>query len=167
MLGVGDNVVYGSNGVMTIVDIRDETVGDVARKYYVLRAAGAHSDSLTFVPVDNESLVSMMRPLLTKKEILDILHSQDDAAGLEWVKDNRARSERFKKIIDSGDRAKIIAMIRSIYKTGLRRSEEGKKNYLSDENTMHRAEKLIASEFSIVLGIPEEEVPECLAREIK
>ena len=35
---------------------------------------------------------------------------------------------------------------------------EGKKNYIADENSMHRAEKLIATEFSLVLGIPESEV---------
>ncbi len=167
MLGVGDNVVYGANGVMTVVDIREETVADVKRRYYVLRAAGTNSDSLTFVPVDNEALVAMMRPLLTREEILSILHTQESEPELEWVRDNRQRAERFKKIIDSGDRARIIAMIRSIYKTGLRRGEEGKKNYLSDETAMRRAERLIASEFSIVLGIPEEKVPEFIENEIK
>lgn len=165
MHGIGENIVYGSSGVMTIIDIREEVVLGEVKKYYVLKASGAHSDSLTFVPVDNERLVSMMRPLLTKGEILDILHSANDAPECEWVKDNRVRSERFKNILDSGDRARMISMIRSIYKTGQRRVEEGKKNYLSDENAMRKAEKLINSEFAIVLGIPEEQVPAFIAAE--
>lgn len=163
---VGEMVVYGSNGVMEIVDIREEVVVDVARKYYVLRAVGTRGESLTFVPVDNEKLVSMMRPLLTREEIIEIIHSADELSEPEWVGDNRLRTERFKKIIDSGNRADIIALIRLIYKAGQRRAEEGKKNFLSDENLMHKAEKLIASEFSIVLGIPEEDVPEFIAKEI-
>ena len=38
--------------------------------------------------------------------------------------------------------------INSIYNTGKKRTEEGKRNYLSDENAMRKAEKLIYSEFS-------------------
>ena len=166
MHSIGDKVVYGANGVMSIVDIREECVADIVKKYYVLRANGAHSDSLTFVPVDNEKLVRAMRPLLTKDEILELLHSVNVDEECEWVRDNRARSERFKNIMNSGDRAQIISMIHSIYKTGLRRGEEGKKNFLVDENAMHKAEKILYSEFSIVLGIPEDEVPAFIEREI-
>jgi hypothetical protein len=49
-------------------------------------------------------------------------------------------------------------MIDAVRRTGIRRESEGKKNYIADENSMHRAEKLIATEFSFVLGIPENEV---------
>ena len=46
---IGENVLYGSNGVMTVVDIREETIGDLPRRYYVMRAATGHSESLVFV----------------------------------------------------------------------------------------------------------------------
>ena len=55
---------------------------------------------------------------------------------LEWIEDNRARSESYKKILSSSDRALMIAMIETVYRTGLRREEEGKKNYIADENIM-------------------------------
>ena len=166
MHNIGDKIIYGSNGVMTIVDIREEAFGDVNHKYFVLHPVGVRSESLTFVPTDNERLVSMIRPLLTREQILDLLHSVKDMPECEWIKDNRARSEYFKNIMDSGDRAKMISMIRAIYNTGLRRIEEGKKNFLADENAMHKAENLLYSEFSIVLGIPEEEVPAFVEKEI-
>ena len=54
----------------------------------------------------------------------------------------------------------MLSMIDSVYKTGIRREEEGKKNYIADENSMKRAEKLINTEFALVLGIPESDVPE-------
>ena len=162
---IGDKVVYGSNGVMTVTDIRDETILDVSRKYYVLQSYNVKSASLTYVPTDNEELVAQMRPLLSRDEILSIIHSIDDFPETEWVQNNRMRSEKFKSIMESGDRTKIIAMIGAIYRSGLKRLEEGKKNYLSDENLMHKAEKLLYSEFALVLGISEEEVPDFIAKE--
>lgn len=164
---IGDNIIYGANGVMTIVDIREESIGDVSRSYYVLRPITTRSDSLTFVPTDNEKLVSSMYPLLTKDEILTLLHEAKDAPPIDWVKENRARQEHFKKIMESGDRLKMFAMIHAINESGKRREAEGKKNFLSDEGSRQKAEKLLYSEFSIVLGIHEDEVAEFIEKEMK
>ena len=164
---IGENVVYGSNGVMTIVDIREERFGADLRSYYVLRECGSRSESLTFVPTDNEKLVSQMRPLLTKEEIVAVIRTSRTSPDCEWAKDSRSRTECFRQIMESGDRVKIISMIRTIYNAGIRREDEGKKNFLSDENAMHKAEKLIYSEFSLVLGIPEEEVPAFINAEME
>ena len=159
MYKIGDNVVYGSNGVMTVIDIREEMVGDAARSYYVLKAPVGHRDSLTFVPVDNEKLVEAMRPLLSREELIYMISYMDSVPEAEWIKDNRARSDKYKKIIESGDRDSIIAMIKAICASGVRREEEGKKNFLADEALMHKAEHVLYSEFACVFGIPEEDVP--------
>lgn len=160
---IGDNIVYGANGVMTVVDIREERIGDDARKYYVLQSPAAHKDSLTFVPVDNEKLVSAMRPLLTREETMEIIRSYPDVQEAEWVNDNRARAERFKGIIEGGDHRAIISIIKAIHQNSLRRGEEGKKNYLSDDAAMRKAEHALYSEFAVVLGISEEEAAQLVA----
>jgi len=159
MHSIGEKIIYGSLGVMEIVDISDQTVGEVTKKYYVLKEYAAESSSLTYVPQDNETLTSQMKPLLTEKEIIEVIRRAKAEPELSWIEDNRARSEFYKRIIASADRVKMLNMINSIYNTGKRREEEGKKNYITDENCMKRAEQLIYSEFSIVLGIPEFEVP--------
>ena len=166
MHNIGDKIVYGANGVMTIADIREESIGDVSRKYYVLSPALVRSNSLTFVPTDNEKLVAAMRPLLTREEIIALISESKNAPALDWVKENRARQERFKKILDSGDRGMLIAMIRAIEECAIRREAEGKKNFLADEGVKVRAEKLLISEFSIVLGIPEDEVKDFVASKL-
>ena len=158
MYGIGDKVLYGSEGVMTVVDKRAVTVGGVSRNYYVLKSYGGNSSSETFVPTDSEELVSKMRPLLTKSEILKAI---SDAASLderEWSGDGRARLQRFRRAVECGDRAAMIAMMRSIYNFGRERTEQGKRLYLADETVMRRAEQIIHSEFSEVLGIPPEEI---------
>ena len=103
---------------MTVVDIREEAIAGEKRKYYVLRADGAPSSSLTFVPVDNEKLTSQMRRLLSREEIEAIIDEARSRPDEEWIADNRQRSERFKHIIESGDRAGMISMIGAIYKNG-------------------------------------------------
>ena len=128
MHAIGDCLVYGASGVMTVVDIREEMIGDDTRKYYVLKPEGVRSESLTFVPVDNERLVALMRPLLTREEIMAAIREAISAPDCSWPADNRRRSDVFKEIIESGDRAAMLTMIRTIHRAGLRREEEGKKN---------------------------------------
>ena len=159
MYSIGDNVLYGANGVMTVVDIRDELVGTVPHRYYVLRAYGSRAESLIYVPVANEKLVAAMRPLLTADEAKSLMAADTDLPSIEWVKDNRARAERFKGIIESGDRAAMLSMIRAIHASGLERERAGKKNYLTDENAKQKAERILSTELSIVLGICEDEIP--------
>ncbi len=167
MFNIGDKVVYTTLGVMEIADIADQTIGDVTKKYYVMRELFGNSSSLTYVPVDNEGLVSQMRELLTKKDIEEILKRTSELENPEWIEDNRARSNEYKKIISSGDYASMLRMINSVYETGKRRVEEGKKNYLADEASMKKAEKLIYSEFSLVLGIDEADVPKYIEDRVK
>lgn len=159
---VGDKVLYGTSGVMLIADIREESVCDVTRSYYVLRELSGRGGE-TLIPTDSDSLVSRMRPLLKREEIDEMIRLAKAAPEAEWIKDNRTRAEKFKKIILSGDRTALIAMINSIYIAGMKRTEQGKKNYLSDESAMRKAEKLLYSEISAVCGIAEEDVPEYIA----
>ena len=157
MYKIGENLVYASNGVMCVVDIRDEQIGDTSRSYYVLRSAFGKSESLVFVPTDNDRLTSLMHPILTRDEAEKFLSLPIDLSLIEWNENSRARTEYFKRVIESGERARILAMIRAIYESGLRREALGKKNFLSDETVKQRAEKLLASELSLVLSISEDE----------
>ena len=156
---IGDKIMYGASGIMTVVDIRDEAIGNVRRSYFVLRPTLLNTDSYTFVPTDNERLVSLMRPLLSGEEIISLIRSAADTPPIEWVAENRARQEYFKRIIESGDRRQMIAMISAIDESGRRRQAEGKKNFITDENARAKALKLLYSEVSVVFGIPEEDAP--------
>lgn len=158
MYSIGEKVVYGAMGVMEIVDITEQTVGDVARKYYVLKEYASPSASLTYVPVDNAALTSQLKPLLTVDQITEAIRLAKTTQPIAWVEENRARSEMYKRILATADRAQMLAMIRLVYETGIRREAEGKKNFIADENVMRRAQKNIATEFSLVLGIPESEI---------
>ena len=157
---IGEKVVYGAQGVMEVVDVTEQTMGDVTRKYYVLKEYSSASTSLTYVPLDNEALVSQLKPLLTKEEVIATIRTANERGPLEWIEENRVRSEAYKRILATADRVQLLMMIRSVSETGVRRETEGKKNFIADENIMKKAQKTINAEFSLVLGIPEDEVEE-------
>ena len=166
---VGEKIMYGANGLMEIVDVREETVADEPRRYYILRSLKARGASETYVPVDNKSLVDSMRPLLTREQIDALLRKakENSLCDVEWHNDNRARSEQFRKTIESGDREGTLSLIKAIYENGIKRQSEGKKNFLSDENIMRKAERLIIEEFSEVLGISEDAVGDYIKRAVE
>lgn len=159
MFKIGDRIVYGANGVMKIVDVREESIGDVSRNYYVLSSVCSRSDSLIFVPCDSERLLSVMRHLLTREEALELIGRIDKLPDIEWVESNRARADHFKKLMESADREAMFSMIRAIDENAKRREAEGKKNFLTDETARQKAERLLHSELALVLDIPIEEVP--------
>ena len=158
MHGIGEKVVYGAGGVMEIVELREISLDDTSRVYYVLREVGTASLSETLIPTDNDTLTAQMRPLLSSGELISVVRRAKAEPLPEWISDNRRRAESFKHTLASGDRCELMKMILSIREAGKRRGEEGKKNFLSDENAMRKAERLLYSEISIVMGIPFDEV---------
>lgn len=167
MFKIGDNIIYGVSGVMTVMDIRSEQITGEEKTYYLLCDYGKSGASVTYVPVDNEKLVSGMHHLLSKDEIMAAIRCAAELSDLEWIADNRQRVEAYRGILRSMDRLNILVMIRTIHNTGLRRAAIGKKNFLADEGVMQNAERILIEEFSIVLCISKDEVRNILEREIK
>ena len=161
MYNIGEKIMYGATGLMEIVDLREEDIFGEPKQYYILRALDSKNTSETYVPKDNERLVSMMRPLMTKAEIDDLLSKMRGGRlrPIEWNNDNRKRSEYFKGLLESGDREGMLSMIITVYENGIARREMGKKNFLVDENYMRKAEKLLSDELSLVIGLTLAEIP--------
>lgn len=153
MYNIGDNILYGTSGIMTVVDIRNERLTDEEKTYYVLSEYGGATSSLTYVPMDNEKLISSMHPLLTADEVYSAIAGAGILPDVEWIPDSRARAEAYKNILRTADRKAILVLIRTVYNTGLRRAAIGKKNFLTDENIAQKAEAIIVREFSISLEV--------------
>ncbi len=167
MYNIGDSIVYGMSGVMTIVDIRRELFTDEEKEYYLLCDYGKSGSSVTYVPMDNAKLMESMHPILTREEAIAAISLARELPDVEWIADSRSRTEAYRAIIRDANRAEILAMIRTIHHTGLARAAMGKKNFLADENVMLKAESIILLEFSISLGISEAEARKIIDSDIK
>lgn len=96
---IGDRLMYGTVGLVEIIDIRVENAFGADREYYILREQDSASDAQIFVPKDNEALAANMRPLLSEKEINRLL-SLEERAPIEWNKDNRLIVSEFSCVLN-------------------------------------------------------------------
>lgn len=152
MLQLGDRVVYGVHGVCCIVDIEQRTIDRKKAEYYVLEPLDQPGAKF-YIPTHNQIAVSKLRPLLSAQE-LDALLLSPEARADVWITDENHRKQRYRELINSGDRVALICMIRSLHKHKEAQLAAGRKFHLCDENFLKDAQKLLSSEFSVVLNIP-------------
>ena len=152
----GDQVVYGIHGVCVIHGITQQMVNRKRVEYYVLVPLN-QPDARFYVPTQNQAAASKMRPLLKKDEI-DALLKLDALENDCWISDENQRKQYYRELIVSGDRARLIGMIRSLYLHKENQLKQGRKFHMCDENFLRDAEKLLSSEFAFVLGIPQSDV---------
>ena len=165
MSRIGETVLYGTEGVCTVVEICKMKVGGKREEYYVLKPV--HRPNATvFVPANNELLLSKMRPILSKKEIDELI---DNVNGEEflWIEDHAERKAEFQKILVSGDRRELLRMIRCLYLHRQKLCENGKRLRSNDDQLLRDAEKLLNDEFSLVLNIAPNEVAEYIRARVE
>lgn len=151
MFNINDNVVYGSQGVCTIVEITEKPFLNQKLKYYVLRPA-YQKDSKVFVPVDNEKLTQKMRRVLSATEIKELLSQLPDEDTL-WIENENERKQKFQEILKEGDRTKLVMLIKALSLHQQEQKDKGKKLHNCDEIFLKEAEKLLYNEFALVLQI--------------
>jgi CarD family transcriptional regulator len=156
VLHLGQKVVYGIHGVCAILDTEIRVINRKKVEYYVLEPV-EQPGARFYVPIQNEAAVNKLRPLVTKEE-LDALICSDDACVDCWIPDENQRKQRYRDLISSGDRCALIAMVRTLHVQKELQTAAGRKFHLCDENFLRDAEKLLSSEFSLVLGIQPGEV---------
>lgn len=164
LLQVGDRVVYGIHGVCGIVDTQQRIIDRKKAEYYVLEPLD-QPGSRFFVPMHNEAALSKMRPLLTVQQLEELLRSprtQEDV----WIADENKRKQQYRAMINTGDRATLICMVRCLNTHKNTQLAAGRKFHQSDEIFLKDAQKILTSEFSLVLNIPASDVAQYIERRI-
>ncbi len=161
MFSVGQNVLYGTNGVCVVNDITEKKVGKVSMEYYVLKPLDTNFSTL-FVPTNNEALVKKIRGVMTKDMINGVLSNLPEPG--EWNDNKQERSEQFKEVISNGDFTELIRMIRLIYKHSDELSELGRHLHMSDERLLKEAEKMVTEEIEFVLDVDKQQAVEMILK---
>lgn len=163
MYNINDTVLYGKQGVCKIKEIKIENFSGKPMEYYFLQPA--YSDNtVIYVPVDNDELVSKMRKVISVEEIDELIKEVKESEVL-WYDTDKERREKYNAVIASGDRKKLLQLIHSLYINQEERKSIGKNMYVSDERIMKEAEKLVYEEFATVLKIkPNEVTPYIVSR---
>jgi len=164
MFKIGDTVVYGTEGVCKITDISksDFSNMDTDRLYYILTPQ-SHSGSKIYVPCDNELLVSRMKDVMKKSEIIALL--KDRTIIPEWNVDSRQRNREFKEIIASYDRERMFGLARLLCEIKKSSGTE-RRLYASDEEILKKLIVIIYTEISLVSEVSLDEISAILLGEL-
>lgn len=156
MFAVGSLVLYGIHGVCKITREEQRTVDRKQISYLVLEPLDS-SGSQFLVPSHNENALSKLRPILTKQELMELLHGEavhKDA----WTDDENLRKQRYRELISGSDRAALLQMVCSLHNHKKMILDNGRKFHLCDENFLKDAERILNAEFSVVLELPHNQV---------
>ncbi len=154
MFKIDDYVIYNSNGVYKIIDIRKENISGNDINYYVLEPVFSEN-MIIKIPVSNTKVV--MRKIMTKDEVLELIAAMPDQESI-WINDDRERKEYFKAALKTAESEEWMKLIKTIYLKKQEKIDHGKKIAKTDEDIMRAAEKNLYEEFAVVLNITPEEV---------
>ncbi len=91
-------------------------------------------------------------------EELTALMDSEEVRKNGWISDENQRKQTYRELIGSGDRGALVAMVCALHIHKKEQEQQGKKFHLCDENFLRDAEKLLSTEFSLVLDIEQEQV---------
>ena len=155
---VGEIIVYGSNGVCKIDDIKETSFFKEAPKpYYFLSPLFVKSSSVIYVPLDNPAQTDKIKPIMTKKEADEFVKSLP-VTGMEGIEDRNKRKDAFTKILSSGTRSEIAALIELIMSHKKLLEAEGRKLNAQDERAMAEAMRRIDNELAVIRGVDPSEI---------
>ena len=156
MFNIGDIIIYGAQGICKIDRFETKQIGRQTANYYVLKPL-YNENTAVFVPVGNETLVAKMQSVLSKTQAKNLIEKAQHIGVIETKDENKKRDE-YKSVLASGDRERLIAVIKTIrFERDIRR-ESGKKLNINDEQTLTKAELLLYNELSFVLGRTPDEI---------
>jgi len=165
MYHIGERVIYGIHGVCCVIDWEGRIVDGKKVTYLVLEPLG-QSSSRYMIPTHNAAAMGKVRSILSCEELEDLLQSEiiyKDG----WIRDESQRKLTYRELINSGDRARQLQMVRTLYIHRAAQAAAGKKCHMCDENFLRDAEKLLASEISIVLNMDLETAKKFLQEKLK
>ncbi len=154
MYEVGEQIVYGCQGVYEVNDITHLDIGQEDRLYYVLTPVTSGTDKI-YTPVDNKRIAT--RRILTKESAKAIIDKIPEIAELT-VSNERQREQTYKEALKSADLSNWFSVIKTIYIRQKKRLEQGKKITALDERYLRNAENEAYNELSLVFGIPKDEI---------
>ena len=161
LYAIGDCVVYGTNGVCVIDDVRKLDYAG-RNDFYILKPI-SNKNSTYYVPVDCDDIDLRLRRTLSKQEIDLIIKSVKDEDTL-WIDDKKKRNETFRQILKSNDQQKLLRLAGCIYQKKNELEADGKRLSSADETALQMAENAVNGEFGFVLGIEENSVGEYIRK---
>lgn len=165
MYQIGEQVVYGIHGVCRVVDREERMIDRKCVTYLALEPVGQEG-SRYLVPTHNAAAMGKLKAMLSKEELLQLMESREVYSD-DWIRDENHRKQTYRELISSGDRVRLMKMVRSLYRHKAAQTAAGRRIHLCDDNFLRDAEKLLTGEVAIVMGLDPEQAKQYLRNKLK
>jgi RNA polymerase-interacting CarD/CdnL/TRCF family regulator len=156
---IGDIVLYGSSGACCVTALLDMGRGE----YYVLVPQNKQRTKV-YVPKDSDELMTKMRPLPHKSDLLRWLGQVAHTESV-WESDMSTRRERAAEVIRAGDEVGLMMLIKCFYEHRAELQQDNKKKFpVTDNQILHDAQERLFDEFSVVFCIDPSEVEDFILK---
>lgn len=165
MYKIGEYIIYGNDGVCKVEDVGVLNISGINKKriYYTLKPV--YENGKIFTPIDTSVF---MRSLIKYEEVQQLIES------IPYIKDKKCNEKNsrllqiyYKNLLQTHECSDLLTLIAGIYEKKDKAMKSGKKLGQIDNRFMKVAEGLINDEFSVVLGIPREEVADYIKEKIQ
>lgn len=156
MYQVGDKIIYGSNGVCVVEEIKMIEVPhtDEEKAYYIIKPV--FQECRISVPTDTKMF---MRPIISNEEARALIDGIPGVAAEPYYNTAlRQLQEYYEKKLSTHSCADLVELTLSLYKKREQVLSQKRKFGAIDERYMKRAEDLLFGELSVALGIQKNEV---------
>ena len=152
MYSVGKFVVYGVQGVCRIMGTEKQLVNRKRTEFLVLEPL-SQPGAKFYLPLENPSVMSKLKPVLTKHELQELLDSESVKTDC-WISEEGKRKLVYRELLANSDRESLLQMIATLYRHRGMQEASGRKFHQCDENFLRDAEKFFCSEISLVMEMP-------------
>lgn len=155
MFRIDDYIVYGLTGVCKVNGIEEECfLNYPAQSFYILSPISSPEMTIKVsVSHGNETI----RRVHSKDEVTQLIQGIPDL-DLFWIKDDRERNTRFRRMVKQGDCADLITILKTIYSYRTLEDFKGTRLNKSDDEVFDLAEKLLNEELGFILDLNPEEI---------
>ena len=144
-------MVYGAHGVCIVREEEERIVDRKKRIFLALEPLG-QPGARYLVPTHSPAAMAKLQPMLSAGELEALLRSREARAGI-WIREDNQRKAVCRELISCGDRVKLMQMMHCLYRHREAQTAIGKRLHISDSNFLRDAEKLLAGELAIVMGM--------------
>ncbi|MDO4293977.1 MAG: CarD family transcriptional regulator [Eubacteriales bacterium] len=165
MFQKGDLVTYGCKGICEIKEITTLQMDGIPRDRLYYEMQSLLAGSKIFTPVEPGQSKNVMRLVLTEDEAHRLLSRMPECVTF-WVREDRAREEVYREIINNCDAGGMLTMIRSLYARRRERVMQGRKLAALDSRYLKIAEDNLYAELALVLHVTREEIRDYVTRQV-
>nr|AHF23685.1 CarD family transcriptional regulator [uncultured bacterium Contig1532b] len=109
--------------------------------------------------MDNPAQTDKIKPIMTEKEADEFIKSLP-VTGMEWIEDRNRRKEAFTRVLSSGTRSEIAALIELVISHRKLLENEGRKLNAQDERALDEAMRRIDNELAVIKGVEPQVIQE-------